>query len=93
MLLIFAFASGYLSESFNLMLREGLNHLIPNFGVKASRLAGAADVEAALSAVKVAAEIHVPAPRDLTGLRAALRGTTERVLAETEANVADRMDA
>jgi hypothetical protein len=38
MFIIFAFMTGYMSESFNLMLREGLNRLLPSFGIDASKL-------------------------------------------------------
>lgn len=44
--IIFAFASGFMSESFTNMLKEGLDRLLPSIALDASQLKGAQNIKA-----------------------------------------------
>ena len=89
MFLIFAFASGYFSESFNLMLRKGLNSILPSFGINAARVSGAADLKTAVRNIQGAPSFESESPESLSGLKVVLDRSIKRVGSETTAAVAD----
>lgn len=86
---IFAFTAGYFSESFNLMLREGLNHILPSWGIDPDKIKGAAKVVDAKQRVLTRPKKPLEAGQTLTDLKKDLRTDVVNGLAEAEAKAVD----
>ena len=91
MFLIFAFATGYMSESFNLMLRQGLNRLIPSFGLDTAKLKDAADMKAAARRILTRPKSRVNAVATIPELEKTLTNRITEIIAEAEAKAAKIM--
>jgi hypothetical protein len=92
MFVIFAFATGYMSESFNLMLRAGLNNLIPSFGINAEKIKGATDLKAAAKKILSRPKQRPQSGTTLPELEKALQITVDDGLATMEANAAVKLN-
>ncbi len=85
--LLFAFASGYMSESFNLMLRQGLNKLVPSFGLNAENMKGAADLQEATDRILKLPNPSLKPPSSVAELEERLHSDIDGGVLETEARV------
>ena len=91
MFLIFAFATGYMSESFNLMLRQGLNRLMPSFGLDPAKLKDAADMKAAARRILTRPKSRVNAVATIPELEKTLTDKITEIIAEAEAKSSEMM--
>jgi uncharacterized membrane protein YhaH (DUF805 family) len=91
MFIIFAFMTGYMSESFNLMLREGLNRLLPSFGIDASKLKQSKEANQVADAT-IAKATMSPQGENLSELSRALKNYSKDELSKTEALIVKKIN-